>query len=222
MKTQTKERPILMSAPMVRAILDGRKTSTIRPVKWRLREPGLNLAFSGLEAGYYGTDSPSAGWVLRSRDGNGCWNDRTWPVHLPLAGERFWVRETWAPDDDLESDWGGVANFPDCARNWKSIWYHADADDHRERVTKWRPSIHMPRWASRLDLEVTADTTVKRLSQITEEEAIADGAQCAGFPPSLSNRGAFAKLWDSIYGDGAWKANGWVSITKFERCEART
>ncbi len=97
-----KERPILFSDEMVRALLANRKTQTRRIAKFKPYMPGqtLNLSFSGFDLGYYCTDVPSSGYVLRTRDGNGVWNDRTKPLHCPYGkvGDRLWVREAWTPD----------------------------------------------------------------------------------------------------------------------------
>ena len=182
--TATRERPILFRGDMVRAILDGRKTQTRRLLKWKVREPGLNLNFSGLDLGYYANDLPSTGWVLRSRDGRGTWNDRTFPIHCPYgsAGDRLWVRETWSPDH--------TSTYP-----FDKIVYRADGrvDDHmiecscvgedkkRAHPThdclypfKWRPSIFMRRAACRLELEVTG-IRIERLNEITEADVAAEG-----------------------------------------------
>lgn len=214
--TATKERPILFSGEMVLAILDGRKTQTRRVIKpqpesldhdvWKLGEKILtgDEMREHLFHNVYGTKGTPYGAL--------------W-AH---GGDRLWVRETWAaytkpsyeyPDDcDLIND---------CApRDMQELYgttrhdcvYRADGPNY----SKWRPSILMPRWASRLTLEIT-DVRVERLNEISDEDAIAEGVQCAGVPASLTNRGAFAKLWESINGPGSWAANPWVWAITFKR-----
>jgi hypothetical protein len=76
----------------------------------------------------------------------------------------------------------------------------------------------MPRWASRITLEITG-IRVERLNNISKSDAIAEGCQCAGVPASLSDVGAFAKLWESINGEGSWKANPWVWVIQFQKVD---
>jgi hypothetical protein len=96
---------------------------------------------------------------------------------------------------------------------------HYQADGNRPEFNGlWKPSIHMFRWASRITLEITG-VRVERLQDISEADAIAEGCQCSGVPASLTNRGAFAKLWESINGTGSWDANPWVWVVEFRRCE---
>lgn len=218
-----KERPILFSTAMVQAINRGIKTQTRRIVKWKPREEGLNLSFSGLEVGYYCTGVPESGFVLQSRGNGGCWNDRTYPIHCPYGkvGDRLWVRETWSPDH--------AAFYPHFRYVYKADEYPSRFDIDNGKVYsseakawfpfKWRPSIHMPRPACRLRLELT-EVRIERLHAITEEDAIAEGAQCAGFPAALTNYGAFGRLWQKINGNESWDANPFVWVLGFERVEA--
>lgn len=169
------ERPIIFSGPMVRAILDGRKTQTRRVVKLnasgRAQRKGRNWHLADPEC------------VLAC------------PYGVP--GDRLWVRETWQDGN------GG-------------IYYATDGNT----AAPWKPSIYMPRWASRITLEVVS-VRVERLNEIGEEDAIAEGSQCAGVPASLTNRGAFAKLWDSINAKThPWASNPWVWVVEFKRLEA--
>jgi hypothetical protein len=212
MTTTTKERPIIFSAPMVQAILDGRKTQTRRIVKpqpdecwWPIqnRTAGCSDAVFQSEAGLGRRE------VHRIR----C------PYGSP--GDRLWVRETWRP-----SQVEGKA------------WYAATCGDGLHG--RWRPSIHMPRWASRLTLEI-AGVRVERVQDITEADAIAEGIRsftkdskilkywacdpCEGpmkrawqdLPRSAVE--AYATLWESINGPGSWAANPWVWVIEFKRAE---
>ena len=108
------------------------------------------------------------------------------------------------------------------------------AHRHGTHVAPWRPSIHMPRWASRITLEIT-DIRVERLQEISEDDAKAEGVEpwvigdgwreyglppdveAAGTHPLRSARDSFASLWESINGPGSWKANPWVWVIEFRR-----
>lgn len=236
-----RERGILFSSSMVKAILDGRKTQTRRAVRWKLREEGLNIAFSGLVAGCYSCDDDQrTGFVLRSRGAGSCWNDRTWPAHSPygLHGDRLWVRETWQmfdphPDGDLavvgaerlsrgrRAPWVGVVNNRPI--EWTTA-YRADGElEHpTDGPACWKPSIFMPRWASRITLEIV-EVRVQRLNEISEDDARAEG--CTGRPEPVVEGGSittprseFAALWDSINGKRApWSSNLWVWVLTFRR-----
>ena len=175
--------------------------------------------------------------------------------HYGSPGDRLWVRETWQlfdphPDGDgdaLGADrikhgqrapWDGVVN--ERAIEWVAA-YRADGDvAHKTHgPALWRPSIHMPRWASRLTLDVTA-VRVERLQAISEADAIAEGVrelplqEChpgawwtadPSTGAALHARdpvAAFRKLWDSINGDRAsWASNPWVWVVEFTRAEVR-
>lgn len=245
-----KERPILFSGPMVRAILEGRKTVTRRVAKFKPRQAGLNLSFSGLTAGNYCTGSMKSGFVLRSRGGpNGCWNDRTWPLHCPygLPGDRIWVRETFYAFGRWEirysqkrqrDEWHFIDMTHDTGRGYR---FEAPVGQHikipRSSVTpSWwrRPSIHMPRHASRILLEITA-VRIERLQAISEEQAVAegverpenirdvdvwDGAERELFNAMNQPRDRFKRLWADINGTESWDANPWVWVVEFKRVEA--
>lgn len=252
---ETRVRPILFSAPMVRAILDGRKTQTRRVVRWKLREEGLNLAFSGLEAGCYSCDDQRSGFVLRSRGAGSCWNDRTWPAHSPygLTGDRLWVRETWWRGAWTEEHFYNDHDGASCSSvTWcrpapgdlENIAYVADGEPPADRCEHWDkvPSIFMPRWASRITLEVT-EVRVQRLQEISEDDARAEG--CSGIPDvvDVTPREEFERLWNSINGkprpmlddDGepvlddndrrimeasrSWSGNPWVWALTFRRVQ---
>lgn len=209
------ERPILFSAPMVRAILAGTKTQTRRIVRG---VPSDELVSA------FGTE-----WVYRSDP------ETLKKVRCPygVAGDRLWVRETWAPAgctrcDELPPE---AQSARECT--CKTAVYRAD--DGARAVT-WRPSIYMPRWASRIALEVVS-VRAERLHAITEDDAHAEGvialdgsldeaALCVRAKTlggcAEDARTWFAELWDRINGDrAAWASNPWVWVVSFKRAEVR-
>lgn len=211
-----KERPILFSAPMVRAILDGRKTMTRRVVK-------------ASRADFLRIDSPSGNYI-DSRDGRTVygWDGN---VGAPLKhrfgqpGDRLWVRETWArvPSTAYRHS-TGVQQSEDPTSDGMAAVYRAGWE--RSSPGCWRPSIHMPRWASRITLEVTS-VRVERLQDITEADAIAEGLTRDGdgwrgapeLPWFASPIAAFRSLWESINGGGSWDENPFVWVVEFRRIE---
>lgn len=219
--SQIKERPILFAAPMVRAILEGRKTVTRREVK---PQPPEGHKWRG--------------WVVdstRSREiGTASWGDGTGALQrnsvyarCPYGkpGDRLWVRETCLINDFRD---GGV---PEAERADCQIIYRADGTpdwEGEEELIRWRPSIHMPRWASRILLEIT-DVRVERLQDITEEQAKTEGVRLYTDHAELGDwwhvegietysadpRKSFELLWSSVGGD--WVANPWVWVVEFKR-----
>ncbi|EOD8981809.1 TPA: hypothetical protein NHP39_004675 [Pseudomonas aeruginosa] len=221
-----RERPILFNDQMVRAILEGRKTVTRRVVKPQPDFLGSmvdpNTPFKTLDAG------------LHARI--------TCPYGEP--GDRLWVRETWtdvnmcgAPalayraDEDIRDlmeepgflDDRGAFNYDDPrVKPYPFACWYAELDQAR-----WRPSIHMPRWASRILLELTA-VRVERLQDISEEQALAEGVHgepCDHARQACADigcwgdtaKGAFGFLWESLNGEGSWAANPWVWVIEFKR-----
>ena len=183
-----KERPILFSAPMVRAILDGRKTCTRRPVTRLL---GIGLIDQVLNT------MPGRYVVRRTGDEMfRCIDQGTLRCRCPYGrpGDRLWVREAFCPDwgDRVmyRADWPGSAKDAGCARE-----------------PRWRPSIHMPRALSRIDLRI-ADVRVEWLHDMREEDAIAEGVE---------DLAAFRALWDELNGVGSWQRGSWVWAIEFER-----
>ncbi len=186
-----KERPLLMSAPMVRATLDDRKTVTRRVVK------GQALAW--LNADF------NPGFVAE-KDNYCC--------PFGYAGDRLWLRETWKSYGNpakgvvhIGYKAGGPDLFVDC-----------DAPPKYQVLSKsWKPSIHMPRWASRISLEIMS-IKVERLQDITEEQAKAEGVELSANAPD--HKMAFAFLWEIINGDKyPWESNPWVWAISFKRVE---
>jgi len=195
------DRPIIFSAPMVRALLDGRKTQTRRVLgKTSGRVNIFNAEIAWADS--YVMDPGNAEWRAR---------------YTPYApGDRLYVREAI----DKASDRDGV-------------FYRADYEAQHGDATGlgWRPSIHMPRWASRLTLTVT-EVRVQRLQDISEADAVAEGIERLksgrGFyDPTVSHaavrfgewtstaRQGFCRLWNSLHGPDAWDANPWVVALTF-------
>jgi len=188
---KTRKRPILFSGPMVRAILAGRKTQT-RRVSRALTD--------GLSSGEIDVEKAKAQAIWCS---------------YGKAGDRLWIRETWSPIPAMKP--AGYFSNP----KWinRTAWYAAD-NDKPIWGGRWRPSIHMPESQSRLELEIVS-VGVEQLREISEEDAVAEGAQFAGFPASLTNRGAFAKLWEELNGPRGfgWEANPLVWVVEFKIAE---
>ncbi|MDP9037816.1 MAG: hypothetical protein M3O02_00915 [Acidobacteriota bacterium] len=207
------ERPILFNGPMVRAVLDGRKSQARRVVKWN-NHAGVNLAFSRLEAEHMF----NVMWGLYSRDGEARWQERA-NAKCPYgkSGDLLWVRETFGFDC--------MAGADECAHK-DCIHYRADVTDGRATESwkgHWKPATHMPRWASRITLEIT-EIRVQRLQEISEADAVAEGTRIDHMPIDVSRMpypthidcGRFAAAWESINGSGSWDANPWVWAVSFK------
>lgn len=213
----SKERPILFSAPMVRALLDGSKTQTRRIVKMKQSDWCKEIK------GDCWHPNEIAEWRLQ----DGRWFGLMGWYTLAFAdcpygqiGDRLWVRENWAfhkmAIGSVEDKDGPFA-------------YAADTFGQQQRLAdKWTPSIHMPRWASRILLEIT-DIRVERLNDISEADAKAEGVYLhtdgkytnylspTGY--AINAKSSFASLWESINGDGSWDANPWVWVVEFKRID---
>ncbi|EPK5543412.1 hypothetical protein L7L52_000387 [Klebsiella pneumoniae] len=193
-----KERGMIFNAEMVRALLDGRKTQTRRIIKDCTvgRDPISKFIKIGKKfIGCYPEDVPE---LIRE----------CCPYGVP--GDRIWVRETWAeagasaPDLKLYR-----ANYPE---HVPSIYENVPPAEE----IRWTPSIHMPRTASRILLEITG-VRVERLRSMSQDDARAEGVIAASGPMEAGL--AFRELWDSIYGEESWKANPWVWVIEFKRVE---
>lgn len=191
-----KERPILFNGPMVRALLDGSKTQTRRVVKpqpdWVNPDASVGNALTVAKIG------KRVGMANRI-------------CSYGQPGSRLWVRETWAAPHAY--DHLPPRMIPQDAR------IHYAATEDRGGLL-WRPSIHMPRWASRITLEVTG-VRVERLQEISEADAMAEGvAETAkhlqGLSACLEHCYAYQDLWESINGPGSWDENPWVWVVEFK------
>ncbi|HGN0305338.1 TPA: hypothetical protein ACKRID_003404 [Proteus mirabilis] len=231
-----KERGIIFNTEMVKAILDGRKTQTRRVMN---NQP---CTLSG-ETISVQQDDFNFRWAGDLHNDTSGW----FPCPLGKVGDRLWVRETFAllgNEDGFCVDWND--NILKAGEEQAAIIYKAscekkdgdyglwsipdDADwkphtDNRKYEGAWRPSIHMPRWASRITLEIT-DVRVERLNDISQSDAIAEGAppshptidaisrEC-GFPDF--SRSWFGQTWWHIYGKKNWQDNPWVWVIEFKR-----
>lgn len=189
-------KPILFSAPMVRALLAGNKTQTRRIVKWQPNDKDQVIKFEN-------------GWLMYRRAGTGWCKDT--PCPYGRLGDLLWVRETWAD----------VADASDDAFKRGAFWPQYRATSDANLVTRWRPSIYMPRWASRITLRIT-DVRVERLQEISEDDAMAEGIALLNGRYTYndgmheSRRDSYAALWESINGHGSWDANLLVWVISFD------
>ena len=220
-----RERPIIFSAPMVRAILDGRKTQTRQIVQ----SPARYMQRAGMEViKHRAPGNPWYGdYVWSMRDRMGIWNDYTHEQFLSLCpygvpGDRLWVREAFLQPR---------ATYQQASGEWESYWTGSRediryvADGAQPEWTRpgqygslWRakrPSIHMPRWASRILLEIT-EVRVQRLQEISEEDARAEGVTLQKNPESTFRSG-FRSIWCDINGPKSWNANPWCWVLSFRR-----
>ncbi|MDG0662753.1 hypothetical protein [Klebsiella pneumoniae] len=145
-----KERGMIFNGEMVRAILDGRKTQTRRPIKWK------QTRFTEIGEREDGSKWP---WSEDAEHACDFWH----PCPFGAVGDRIWVRETWA---------SGLSTKSTLA--YRATHKREDLEDGFYDTIKWTPSIHMPRWASRILLEIT-DVRVERLNAISEEDAQREG-----------------------------------------------
>ena len=226
--TTVKERPILFSGPMVRAILSGAKTQTRRAVK-----PDVLPVLRGELDHMWCIGGCIVGYKYRVKWEGEDWRYEESSQDLTLAcpygqpGDRLWVRETWqSVPFGPHRDWPGCPDLrPQKPSEWNRtavvIWR---ADGEMPGPEIWRPSIHMPRWASRITLEITG-VRVERLQDISEEDAAAEGVGPGYVPNSLGSttcvgyRPMFAKVWRDINGPDSWAANPWVWVIEFKRIE---
>ena len=220
MSTTPRERPILFSGPMVRAILEGRKTQTRRVAK-----PPPKAVFLPDDQWKIDVDEPGTAYM----DDESGRLRITCPYGQP--GDRLWVRETWAsvpygPAQIHGIDWPGVPDMRprkvDERNRARVVIYRADGGMPGDEV--WTPSIHMPRWASRITLEITR-VRVERVQDITEADAIEEGGgpgympNASGSTTCVGHRPMFARLWNELNaprGHG-WSVNPWVWVIDFER-----
>ena len=208
---------MIFNCEMVRAILDGRKTQTRRIMKVQPSD-GFHPTHNGydldLNAHWYtpgvvdknGYLQPAKKDVFGVADEN-----EGYTCPFGAVGDRIWVRETWAeagagaPDLKLYR-----ANYPE---HVPTHYENVPPDDE----IRWTPSIHMPRWASRLTLEITG-VRVERLASVSDEDAGKEGypANPAPYGGTMDKWLWFRGLWDSIYPDQSFRHNPWVWVIEFK------
>ena len=208
LQQQIVTRPILFSGPMVRALLDGSKTQTRRIAKdlneWHAEENPIDKC-SVIDGVAHCDVQVFVDDVITFE----------FPCRYGRIGDRLWVRETWMPFDDDH-------RIGDCKYAYRAST-SSDGEDIRKeyvrlgRKYQWRPSIHMPRAASRLTLEIT-DIRVERLNAITPEDAVKEGIAEWATEKKLNGywTTAFSRLWESINGEGSWAQNPWVWVVEFK------
>lgn len=238
-----RERPILFNAEMVRAVLDGRKMQTRRIIQ----SAAKNMQASGHKVIEY--REPGDKWygdhVFSMRNQSGTWCDYTKEQFLAkcpfgAVGDRLWVREKWSvvshafDDDGLMIDYkperpakavhekpfgnGYYSGHAIYAADGGFTW--GDDDGCVDGRSCWKPSIHMPRWASRITLEITG-VRVERLASVSTGDACAEGypAERAAYGGPLDAWLWFRDLWDGIYPEQSFKVNPWVWVVEFKRVE---
>ncbi|EJF8031379.1 hypothetical protein M9M37_001842 [Escherichia coli] len=222
-----KERGMIFNGEMVRAILEGRKTQTRRPIKWK------QTRFTEMGEREDGSKWP---WSEDADSVRDYWH----PCPFGAVGDRIWVRETWATlgnEDGCCVDWNDnlcKGDEKSAARIYRAsceqkpgdygLWSIPDDADWKPHTENekfegaWRPSIHMPRWASRITLEIT-DVRVERLNDISECDAKAEGAPTECTLIGDKHYPGFRSLWKSIYGNDSWQASPWVWVIEFKRIQ---
>jgi len=232
------ERQILFSGPMVRAILDGRKTQTRRVIKYNNELPRF-IGGAGEEKNpaHYGWECDGArGIDWLTLIASGATNEKTLQCPYGKPGDRLWVRETWAYsfNSDMDVLWN------------RDYLYRATDGEHT--VNRWKPSIHMPRKASRITLEIT-NIRVERVQEISDTDISAEGLNVTLHPGNIATgdvelpngtyrhstaRYCFESLWDSINGTKVkksgrtitatrnypWSLNPWVWVITFKKLES--
>jgi hypothetical protein len=208
-----KERGMIFNGEMVRALLEGRKTQTRRPIKWR-QTRATEIA----------EREDGSKWPWSEDAENVC--DYWHPCPFGAVGDRIWVRETWGVvSHELDEDgriqpWtpdrpttainempfgnGYYSGHAIYAADGDFTW--GDDDGYEDGRSCWKPSIHMPRAASRILLEIT-DVRVERLKNISDGDAIREGCSVTDMKSGDCVADIFARLWESIYGAESWQAN---------------
>lgn len=229
-ETKVKERPILFSGAMVRAILEGRKTQTRRLLKPQITEK-LDGRWSWIASSSERGESGKFQYSWPDPDGNAFTirgREQAVRYRCPYGkiGERLWVRETWAVVPKVSDDGPKhKAKGDGTGATWRADW------NGNPSGFPWKPSIHMPRWASRITLEITG-VRIERLNDIDLADCIAEGIEWkhrddktthwrdySGLDVSCTTSAYFSyqTLWESINGPLSWSLNPWVWVVEFKR-----
>lgn len=224
-----RERGIIFNAEMVRAVLEGRKTQTRRIMKV---QPEVIPQES--ECG-------APGFWIPWNEGKTMVRNKDMRIACPfgLKGDRLWVRETFRVHSRA-TDVATLVYRASERQSWTQQTHRVPAVNCNKPVSpeNWTPSIHMPRWASRITLEITG-VRVERLQDISESDAVAEGIEPLPLEPgmpqfyheyfpigiknglrcNMSAASSFSGLWEAIYGKESWQANPWVWVVEFKRVE---
>ena len=216
-----KERPILFSGPMVRAILDGRKTQTRRAVKPQPHSKDVAFTASKKWPNH---------WYLHAIGGSPT-QDFIGEFRCPYGqpGDRLWVRERCRAEElesgldgvryDADNHFRPIENSQEASDRWVHLYHYGKGKG------KTVPSVHMPRWACRIVADIVS-VRVERLQDISHEDAIAEGVEPVGNGwrnyldsdrPFLDPIHSFRSLWQSINGLDSWDMNPWDWVVEFER-----
>ncbi|ELI8104593.1 hypothetical protein ACT4JQ_004709 [Yersinia enterocolitica] len=235
------EKPILFNSEMVNAILSGRKTQTRRIMKVQPSEhfhPQTIHGAMDFTAHWYtpgvidkdGYLQPARKDVFGVAD-----EDEGYTCPLGAVGDQLWVRETYRMARSLDTHSPSEVAELSLNAGYKNPWAPIQLEADGTRIGKWtgfdtppviteagklRPSLHMPRWASRINLLITG-VRVERLQDISDADASAEGCKISSMQSGECLSDMFARLWKSIYGDESWQANPWVWVINFERMEAK-
>lgn len=221
-----KERPILFSAPMVQAILAGNKTQTRRTIKWPIMDKTI---WFELDEGY-GPDLVNPKEPIDHLCPYGKIGDQLWVREKSRIGSSGWHH--------IDGGWYCIdyAAGGSSMRNGEAPKHYPELSHNKDFSLRWQPSIHMPRWASRIQLEIT-NIRVERLQDINEADAKAEGCDSdmtewgsiywfhgvegykSGKSFADSAKEAFTRLWETINGPDSWTANPWVWVIEFKRVE---
>jgi hypothetical protein len=211
------ERPILFNGSMVRAILDGRKRVMRQVVKPQpddnfhpLNPGGRVERYNPLRVGRDGEEYPAPErW--------GVYDDQSDYAAPCAPGDRLWVRETWAEESQSPDEYPIICYRADGASHHSDKWNRSPRLEQDYTPRKWRPSIHMPRWASRITLDVVS-VRVERLQDIDNYDAKLEGVEEADTDECGDYRWSFMELWDSLNAKRGfgWDVNPFVWRIEFE------
>lgn len=201
-----KERPILFSAPMVRALLAGAKTQTRRQIQ--VQPPAGTIQVSTFHH-----PDPRPRFYAWTDDGHGRAElaDGGWcsPCRYGQPGDRLWVREAWKAHTTFD-------HLPPREIPESHVWYMADHGYKAQ--SRYRQGMFMPRWASRITLEITG-VRIERLQDISRGDAMAEGCPFPNMAAGPNPCDWYRDLWEQINGAGSWAGNPWVWVVKFKRVQ---